>query len=60
MIGDDKFGRNYGHVGSFPGYQSWVRYMPEHRIAVAYQVNRDYDNDLEGYMDTLVAALLDD
>jgi D-alanyl-D-alanine carboxypeptidase len=60
LIGEDQFGRNYGHVGSYPGYQTGVRYLPEHEIAVAYQVNRDYKNDLIGYMDKLIAALLDD
>ncbi len=30
----------WGHSGWFPGYSSQMRYFPDHRIAVAVQVNR--------------------
>ena len=32
-------GPSWGHGGFFPGYLTEVRYYPEHRIAVAFQVN---------------------
>jgi D-alanyl-D-alanine carboxypeptidase len=32
-------GTSYGHSGFFPGYMTEVMYWPEHRIAVAVQVN---------------------
>ncbi len=34
------FGPVWGHSGWFPGYSSQMRYFPDHRIAVAVQVNR--------------------
>ena len=32
-------GASWGHSGFFPGYITEMRYYPEHRIAVAFQVN---------------------
>jgi D-alanyl-D-alanine carboxypeptidase len=32
-------GPSYGHSGFFPGYQAEVMYWPEHKLAVAVQVN---------------------
>lgn len=40
-IRTDKVGRLYGHGGFFPGYNSSLAYYPEHRIAVAMQINTD-------------------
>lgn len=34
-------GRNYGHGGWIPGYVSSLRYYPEYRIAVSFQINTD-------------------
>jgi len=34
-------GPSYGHGGWIPGYCSSMRYYPEHRIAVAFQINTD-------------------
>lgn len=33
------FGPSYGHSGFFPGYMTEMFYFPDHRIAVAVQVN---------------------
>lgn len=35
------FGVSYGHGGWIPGYSSSLRYYPEHRVAIAFQVNTD-------------------
>ena len=35
------FGPSYGHGGGIPGYTSSMRYFPDHRIAVAFQINTD-------------------
>jgi D-alanyl-D-alanine carboxypeptidase len=35
------FGKSLGHGGGIPGYSSSMRYYPEHRVAVAFQVNVD-------------------
>ena len=32
-------GTAWGHSGFFPGYLTEMRYFPEHRIAIAWQVN---------------------
>ncbi|MBD3293001.1 MAG: serine hydrolase [Armatimonadia bacterium] len=34
-------GPTYGHGGWIPGYTSSLRYYPDHRIAVAFQINTD-------------------
>lgn len=34
-------GPSYGHGGWIPGYTSSLRYYPDHRIAVAFQINTD-------------------
>ncbi len=38
-IGSTSHGEAWGHAGFFPGYLTEMRYWPEHRIAVAVQVN---------------------
>ena len=55
---DTPYGPSYGHGGWFPGYNSLLRYFPDHRIAVAIQVNRSYGNDRPLYVNRLMGALL--
>lgn len=38
-------GPSYGHGGTIPGYVSSLRYYPEHRVAVAFQINTDIGLD---------------
>ncbi len=38
-ITETPFGLAYGHGGSIPGYRSRMAYYPEHKVAVAIQVN---------------------
>lgn len=38
-------GPMYGHGGGIPGYSSSMRYYPDHRFAVAFQVNTDIESD---------------
>ncbi len=38
-------GPSYGHGGTIPGYVSSLRYYPEHRVAVAFQINTDVGVD---------------
>ncbi len=40
---ETELGRAYGHSGYFPGYNTAMGYFPDHKIAVAIQINRDYD-----------------
>jgi len=37
----DKFGNVYGHSGWIPGYSSKLRYYPEYKTAIAFQINTD-------------------
>ncbi len=39
IIRPTPLGESYGHSGFFPGYMTDVMYFPEHKIAVAVQVN---------------------
>ena len=36
-----QFGSCYGHGGWIPGYSSSLRYYPEHKVAIAFQINTD-------------------
>ena len=35
------FGTTYGHGGWIPGYCSSIRYYPDYRVAIAFQINTD-------------------
>ncbi|HMQ03024.1 MAG TPA: serine hydrolase domain-containing protein [Pyrinomonadaceae bacterium] len=39
-------GMSYGHSGFFPGYMTDMMYFPEHKIAIAVQVNTSVPQDL--------------
>lgn len=55
------FGRKYGHGGGIPGYTSSMRYYPEHRFAVSFQVNTDVNPDdfAEAMEDRLAGVVAD-
>jgi D-alanyl-D-alanine carboxypeptidase len=60
---DTPLGPMYGHGGGIPGYISSMRYYPDHRFAVAFQVNTDIDADkfadvIQNSLATLVAESL--
>lgn len=57
------FGPSYGHGGGIPGYTSSLRYYPDHKFAVAFQVNtdvkaHDYAGDMEKGLAQVVAQSL--
>jgi D-alanyl-D-alanine carboxypeptidase len=39
-------GTSYGHSGFFPGYMTDMMYFPEHKVAVAVQVNTSVGRSL--------------
>jgi len=39
-------GISYGHSGFFPGYMTEMMYFPEHRLALALQVNSSVPRNL--------------
>ncbi len=48
-INEEESGMIYYHGGFMPGYLSLMMYYPDHKIAVAIQINRDYDVDFFDY-----------
>ena len=47
IIRPTPLGITYGHSGFFPGYMTDMMYFPEHKIAVAVQVNTSVPQSLE-------------
>jgi D-alanyl-D-alanine carboxypeptidase len=41
QVRQSNWGASYGHGGWFPGYLSEMEYFPEHKVAIAIQVNTD-------------------
>ncbi len=52
-------GTTYGHAGWFPGYHSLVTYSAKYRIAVAVQVNRDWETAIFELGTALAKVVLD-
>ena len=46
IIRKTTLGTSYGHSGFFPGYMTDMMYFPEHRVAVAVQVNTSVGRSL--------------
>ena len=46
IIRKTQAGTSYGHSGFFPGYLTDMMYFPEHKIAIAVQVNTSVGKDL--------------
>ncbi len=46
IIRPTQAGTSYGHSGFFPGYMTDMMYFPDHKIAVAVQVNTSVPQDL--------------
>ena len=46
IIRPTQTGLTYGHSGFFPGYMTDVMYFPEHKIAIAVQVNSSVSQNL--------------
>ena len=46
IIRPTRIGKSYGHSGFFPGYMTDMMYFPDHKLAVAVQVNTSVPRDL--------------
>ena len=46
IIRNTPIGTAYGHSGFFPGYMTEMMYFPDHRVAVAVQVNTSVGKDV--------------
>ena len=61
FINESDLGVTYGHGGWFPGYRTQVAYFPEHKVAVAVQINTDADpvrRKLGDYLISLARVVL--
>ena len=47
QVRQSNWGASYGHGGWFPGYLSEMEYFPEHKVAIAIQVNTDAGRKLK-------------
>ena len=51
-------GEAYGHYSTVPGYETSLIYFPKYKVGVCIQVNRDYENDLRKYVESLAQVVL--
>ncbi len=61
FIGETDEVRYYGHTGFAPGYITYVQYLPDYKIALAFQVNDDSSHDnfwLKEYFNTIKKVVL--
>lgn len=56
-LGEDRWGRWYGHTGSFDGFEAEARYYPDHRAVIVYLANGNSSPGNE-IVDRAAAALL--
>ncbi|MBK9164578.1 MAG: beta-lactamase family protein [Acidobacteria bacterium] len=52
-------GLTYGHSGFFPGYMTDMMYFPEHKIAIAVQVNTSVPQDLGKPMGRVLVEIVE-
>jgi D-alanyl-D-alanine carboxypeptidase len=52
-------GISYGHSGFFPGYMTDMMYFPEHKVAVAVQVNTSVGRDLGKPLGRVLVELIE-
>ncbi len=57
-IAKTKYGTTYRHGGFFPGYNSMLAYFPDHRIAVAMQINSD-TSKIEEHFEVIVKIIME-
>jgi len=57
-IRESEFGPAYGHGGWYPGYRTSMVYFADHKIAVAIQINTDYNVNLDLYVKKLMDVIL--
>jgi len=64
IIRPTKFGMSYGHSGFFPGYITEMMYFPDHKLAIAVQVNtsvpRTTAKPLTAFISDFVEIVLDE
>jgi len=59
IIRKTQAGTSYGHSGFFPGYMTDMMYFPEHRVAVAVQVNTSVGRSLGKPLSRVLVELME-
>jgi D-alanyl-D-alanine carboxypeptidase len=59
IIRKTPLGTSYGHSGFFPGYLTDMQYFPEHKIAVAVQVNTSVGRSLGKPLNRVVVEVME-
>jgi D-alanyl-D-alanine carboxypeptidase len=59
FVQDSPRGEVRWHSGFYPGYNTMVRYWPDHDVAIAVQVNRDHASHVDEIASELAALVLD-
>jgi D-alanyl-D-alanine carboxypeptidase len=57
QVRQSNWGISYGHGGWFPGYLSEMEYFPEHKVAIAIQVNTDARQKLKKGLRAYIADI---
>jgi D-alanyl-D-alanine carboxypeptidase len=57
QVRQSNWGISYGHGGWFPGYLSEMEYFPEHKVAIAIQVNTDERRKLKKGLRAYIADI---
>ena len=52
-------GKSYGHSGFFPGYMTDMMYFPEHKVALAVQVNTSVGRNLGKPLSRVLVEVMD-
>jgi D-alanyl-D-alanine carboxypeptidase len=59
IIRQTPLGVSYGHSGFFPGYMSDMMYFPEHKVAVAVQVNTSVGRNLGKPLSRILVEMME-
>ena len=59
IIRKTQVGTSYGHSGFFPGYMTDMMYFPEHKVAVAVQVNTSVGRNLGKPLSRLLVEMME-
>ena len=59
IIRKTQVGTSYGHSGFFPGYMTDMAYFPEHKVAVAIQVNTSVGRNLGKPLSRMLVEMME-
>lgn len=59
IIRQTSAGTAYGHSGFFPGYMTDMMYFPEHKVAIAVQVNTSVGRNLGKPLSRVLVEMMD-